>query len=60
MLNKTKNTMRVNTTHMDDITCLDVNLSKGLVATGEMGRKPMIAVWDINTLENKFILAGKL
>lgn len=34
VLNKNKNTMRVNTSHNDDIICLDVNTSKGLVATG--------------------------
>jgi microtubule-associated protein-like 6 len=34
VLNKNKNTMRVNTTHNDDITCLDINIGKGIVATG--------------------------
>jgi WD40 repeat protein len=60
VLNKQKNTMRVNTTHNDDITCLDVNLSKGIVATGEMGRWPSLVIWDANTLEMKTIFAKKL
>jgi len=33
VLNKKSNTMKVNTAHNDDITCLDINTSKGLVAT---------------------------
>ena len=34
VLNKVKNTMRVTTAHNNDITCLDLNLNKNLVATG--------------------------
>ena len=34
VLNKSKNTMLINTTHNDDITCLDINVGKGIVATG--------------------------
>lgn len=60
VLNKNKNTMRVNTSHNDDITCLDANLSKGLVATGEMGRWPSLVIWDANTLETKAVFAKKL
>ncbi len=33
-LNKAKNSMRVNTAHFDDITCLDANSSRNIVATG--------------------------
>jgi WD40 repeat protein len=50
VLNKIKNTMRVTTAHNDDITCLDINPSKNLVVTGEMGRKPSLIIWDSNTL----------
>lgn len=49
VLNKTKNTMKVTTVHNNDVTCLDSNLSKGLVVTGEMGRRPSLVVWDANT-----------
>ncbi len=34
ILNKLKNTMKVTTQHNDDITCLDVNPIKNIVATG--------------------------
>lgn len=60
VLNKQKNTMRVNTTHNDDITCLDVNAAKGIVATGEMGRWPSLVIWDASTLETKTVFAKKL
>ena len=60
VLNKKSNTMKVNTSHNDDITCLDVNTSKGLVATAEMGRWPSLIVWDANTLETKTVFAKKL
>jgi len=52
--------MRVNTSHNDDITCLDLNLTKGLVATGEMGRWPSLVIWDSNSLETKTVFAKKL
>jgi hypothetical protein len=50
VLNKVKNTMKVITEHNDDITCLDINLNKNIVVTGEMGRRPSLVVWDSNTL----------
>ena len=34
ILNKLKKTQKFNTEHNDDITCLDINSKKGLVATG--------------------------
>ncbi len=34
VLNKLKNTQKVNTTHNDDITCLDIHVKKNIVATG--------------------------
>ena len=34
VLDKKKNTMRTTTVHNDDVTCLDLNISKNLVATG--------------------------
>lgn len=50
VLDKGKNTMKVNTAHNDDITCLDINVEKGIVATGEMGRNPALVIWDANNL----------
>ena len=52
--------MRVSTAHNDDITCLDINTSRGLVATGEMGRWPSLIIWDASSLESKAIFAKKL
>lgn len=49
VLNQNKNTMRVTTVHNDDITCLDS--FRNLVATAEMGNKPLIAIWDSETME---------
>lgn len=49
VLNQAKNTMRTTTVHGDDITCLDT--WKNLVVTGEMGRRPLIAVWDSETMQ---------
>ena len=60
MLHKGKNTMKVNTEHNDDITCLDLNLNRGIVATGEMGKKPSLVIWDASTLETKAVFAKKL
>lgn len=60
VLNQHKKTMRTTTVHNDDITCLDLNINKNLVATGEMGRKPSLVVWDSNTLETKAIFKNKL
>ena len=60
VLNQHKNTMRVTTVHNDDISCLDSNFHKNLVATGELGRKPSLVVWDSNTLETKAIFKNKL
>ncbi len=38
--------------HIDDVTAIDINpVSKNIIATGEIGPKPNIFVWDANTLE---------
>ena len=52
--------MKVNTTHNDDITCLDINENSGLVATGEMGRYPSIVIWDSTTTQSKIVFDKKL
>lgn len=59
-LNKNKNTMKVTTAHNDDITCLDLNMSQNIVATGEMGRHPSLIVWDPATMETKAVFKGNL
>ena len=37
--------------HSDDITSLDVSSDKTLVATGSVGQKPMVFVWDATTAQ---------
>jgi WD40 repeat protein len=49
ILNKLKNSQIINTEHNDDITCLDLNVKKNLVVTGEMGKNPIVTVWDALT-----------
>jgi WD40 repeat protein len=44
--------------HTDDILCLDV--FKQYVVTGQIGHKPLICLWDMNTMESLFILKGVL
>lgn len=52
--------MKVTTAHNNDITCLDLNVGKNLAATGEMGRRPSIIVWDPITMETKNVFKSKL
>lgn len=49
VLNPTKNTMRTMDIHNDDVTCLDSK--DNITVTGEMGKKPLIVVWDNETME---------
>lgn len=39
--------------HTDDITCLAVSSDKKLVATGSLGKQPLLLIWDISTLSVK-------
>ena len=58
VLNQGKNTMRTHDLHNDDVTCLDVR--DNIAATGEMGNKPLIAVWDTETMEKVFTISSPL
>lgn len=49
VLDQTKNTMKTITIHNDDITSLDT--WNNIVVTAEMGRRPLIAVWNCETME---------
>ena len=46
-----KNTQRFFTKHKDDVTAIAVIPDSGIVATGEAGKKPLIFVWNANTLQ---------
>ncbi|EAR94225.2 HELP domain protein (macronuclear) [Tetrahymena thermophila SB210] len=46
----TSNTQRFFNLHTDDITAIDVHPDSIRVATGQIGAKPSIYVWDSNTL----------
>jgi echinoderm microtubule-associated protein-like 6 len=49
VLSTDTNTQIHNTEHSDDILCLDVHPEGHTVATGEIGKKPKLILWDANT-----------
>jgi len=49
ILNKKKWTQTYNLDHTDDILCVAMHPSGRYVATGQMGRRPSIIVWDAAT-----------
>jgi len=49
VLNTDKNTQIHNTDHTDDILCLDVHPDGHTIATGEIGKKPKLILWDAST-----------
>jgi microtubule-associated protein-like 6 len=51
VMNIQKNTQRFFTKHKDDVTAIAVISDSGIVATGEAGKKPLIFVWNANTLQ---------
>ena len=44
--------------HDDDITCLDVDASGTLGASGQMGKEPRICVFDLNTFDVLAVVGG--
>jgi WD40 repeat protein len=38
--------------HMDDILSLDISTDRKIVATGQVGKKPSVHVWDAETRES--------
>jgi len=53
-------TQRFFNLHTDDITAMDVHPNGILVATGEIGPKPCIYVWDSNSMQAIFKFKGRL
>ena len=44
--------------HTDDVISLALHPGKTIVATGEIGRKPKIILWDLETKEVLAVLEG--
>lgn len=47
-----KNVADESKNHMDDILCLDMTADRTLVATGQIGRNPVVHVWDPEKCES--------
>ncbi|XP_055878559.1 echinoderm microtubule-associated protein-like 6 isoform X2 [Biomphalaria glabrata] len=59
VLNRETNKQRFYTEHTDDILCLCIHPLKDIVATGQVGRDPVIHIWDTETLKTGSILKGQ-
>ena len=51
VLNPIANTQKHFISHTDDIIAFDVNVSGTMAATGEVGRTPLMTVWNTDTME---------
>ena len=51
VLNQKTNTQKHFLAHTDDITAFDISPDGKLAVTGEVGKEPVIHVWDTNTME---------
>ena len=51
VLNQESNTQRHFLAHSDDIISFDLSSDGNLAATGEVGRNPLVCVWNTQTLE---------
>ena len=51
VLNPSSNTQKHFITHTDDIIAFDLNPAGTLAATGEIGRTPLLTVWNTETME---------
>jgi microtubule-associated protein-like 6 len=58
VLNPENWTQRYNLEHTDDIICLAMHPGGQFVATGQVGKRPLITVWDATTGETVQILKG--
>ncbi len=57
----TSHTQRYMNAHIDDVTAISFSPDKRLIATGEIGAKPMICIWDAITMQLKYPpIKGKL
>ena len=46
--------------HTDDVTCMAFSSDRETVATGEIGKKPKIYIWDAVNMQIKHKITGKL
>lgn len=53
---KNEKKQRFYTKHTDDILCLDVHPERLIVATGQIGAKPPIHIWEIESMQTLSIL----
>ena len=51
VLNPTANTQKHFIAHTDDIIAFDVNVTGSMAATGEIGRTPLLTVWNTENME---------
>jgi microtubule-associated protein-like 6 len=51
-------TQRFQEEHTDDVVCLAVHPTEDIVATGQLGKKPLIVVWDASTQKSLVVLKG--
>lgn len=58
VLNRETNVQKLYLGHTDDILCLCIHPLKDIVATGQVGRDPMIHVWDVDTMKSMSVLKG--
>eukprot|EP00636_Phaeomonas_parva_P008104 CAMPEP_0118868616 /NCGR_PEP_ID=MMETSP1163-20130328/12066_1 /TAXON_ID=124430 /ORGANISM="Phaeomonas parva, Strain CCMP2877" /LENGTH=2540 /DNA_ID=CAMNT_0006803335 /DNA_START=188 /DNA_END=7810 /DNA_ORIENTATION=- len=56
--NPLRHTQRFYPGHTDDVLCVCVHPKTSLVASGQVGRRPSIQVWDAYTLECKANISG--
>jgi microtubule-associated protein-like 6 len=60
VLDIASNTQKFFNLHTDDITAMDVHPDGIMVATGEIGPKPVIYVWNSNTMQSVWKFKGGL
>jgi len=60
VLNKEQNTQKFFMEHNDDILCIALDPTGKFAATGQIGPKPWIFVWDVTTMECLARITGTL
>lgn len=58
VLNTRTMTQRHHLAHTDDVLCICLHPRLPLAASGEIGRRPKLIVWDLASMETKCVLQG--